>query len=186
MQCGERGSMKCTPRLQPRARCGLRSDGFKPLGAGLLRAALGRMRWVSDEDVDRYTAFVRIAAHTLVTSDVSYRDCGVMRICGFYTVFGGRCCGLRPDACKPVGAGLLRAALGRMRWVSDEDVDRYTAFAALVTSDVSHRYCGVMRIGGVHTICEAGRMQTRRSRLAGECGGSAMKMSTDTPRSLPS
>jgi hypothetical protein len=86
---------------------------------------------------------------------------------------------------------LLRAALGRMRWVSDEDVDRYTAFVriaahTLVTSDVSYRDCGVMRIGGVHTICEAGRMQTRRSRLAGECGGSAMKMSTDTPRSLPS
>jgi hypothetical protein len=41
------------------------------------------MRWVSDEDVDRYTAFA-----ALVTSDVSYRDCGVMGICGFYIVFG--------------------------------------------------------------------------------------------------
>jgi hypothetical protein len=32
--------------------------------------------------------FVRIAAHTLVNSDVSYRYCGVMGICGFYTVCG--------------------------------------------------------------------------------------------------
>jgi hypothetical protein len=34
----------------------------------------GAMRWVSGIVAEYPTAFVRSAAHTLVTSDVSYRD----------------------------------------------------------------------------------------------------------------
>ena len=37
------------------------------------RAAFGRMQRIRNINGDRHTAFVRSAAHTLVTSDVSYK-----------------------------------------------------------------------------------------------------------------
>jgi hypothetical protein len=58
------------------------------------------MRWVSSITGESHTAFVRIAAHTLVTTDCSYR----------FAAFRG----LGDDA-DTVGASLLAKAVGQQR-----------------------------------------------------------------------
>jgi hypothetical protein len=92
---------------------------------------------------DRYIGGDRHAAFAaLVTSDVSYRSCFAIKPCGMPQTVGrltprsGR---PRCHDCRETCRSCWRLRQWRMRWGRYIGGDRHAAFAALVTSDVSHR-----------------------------------------------